>query len=348
MKILHVLASNRFAGAERVAINVIKNMPEDDCTYVSPPGPIADQLRTLGIAYHPVNRLTPWDMQKVINYYQPDIIHAHDYRASVMSAYTKKRSKLVSHLHCNYPWANRINPRTCLYSCTIPEYERIITVSEAIRDDFVWPDRIKSRVKVLHNVIDLQQILSAACEQTIASSDLLFMGRLTEQKDPLAFIALVAEIKKVNPNINARMLGEGELKASCQSEIERLQVGDNIEFLGFKSNPFPYVTATKLVVMPSKWEGFALVAMEALSLGKPVVANNVGGFQEVVKNTETGYLCNSFAEMVNKVNLLLGNDELLQEMSRQATEWAAQNNRMEDYIAVIKDIYAGVNKLDRK
>ena len=343
MKILHVLASNRFAGAERVAVNIIKNMPEHDCTYVSPPGPIEEQLGNLGISYYLIDELTPWNMRKVINYFQPDIVHAHDYRASVMSVFSGENRKIISHLHCNYPWADKINPRTCLYGFTIPKYQRIITVSQAIREDFVFSNRIKTRATVLHNVIDVQQILSSSLEQTVAGAELLFMGRLTLQKDPLAFISLVAELKKHNPEIRAIMLGEGELKSSCIHEIERLDLQNSIELLGFKSNPFPYAAAAKLLVMTSRWEGFALTAMEALSLGKPVVAYNNGGFKEVVKDGETGYLCNSFTEMFEKVSILLENQDLLQEMGRQAQQWSAEKNNMENYISSLKKIY-GINR----
>jgi len=339
LRILHVLASNSFAGAERVAVNIIKNMPEYDCTYVSPPGPIREQLNNLGIAYYPIKRLTPWDLRRVVSELRPDIIHAHDYRASVVSAGFSKRVKVISHLHSNYPWAKGINAKTLLYGGHIPYFHKIIMVSEAIRDEFIWQNRINSRAVVIDNVIDIPEVIHLSNLNSADPSDLVFAGRLTEPKAPLDFISLVAELKKSHPSISAVMLGEGELQVRCQTEIDRLGLNKNITMAGFQENPFPYIAAGKIVVIPSKWEGFGMVGMEAMALGRPVIANSTGGLTKMILTGRTGYLCTEFEEMVARANLLLNNLALWQEMSKQAGKWAADKNNIKAYIALIKKVY---------
>lgn len=342
MKILHVLASNRFAGAERVAVNIIRNMPEYNCIYVSPPGPIEEQLKNLGIEYHPIKRLTPWDLRRVISELRPDIIHAHDYRAGVMSSGFSKRVRVISHLHSNYPWAKSINAKTLLYGRQIPRFHKIIMVSESIRDEFIWQNQINSRGVVIANVIDIQEVIHLSNLYCADSSDLLFVGRLTEPKAPLDFISLVAELKKSHPSISAVILGEGELQVRCQAEIDRLDLNDHIHMAGFQENPFPFIIAGKILVIPSKWEGFGMAAMEAMALGRPVIANSTGGLTKMILPGRTGYLCTEFEEMVEMTNLLLNNKVLWQEMSKQAGKWAADKNDMEAYISSIKKIY-GIN-----
>ena len=74
--------------------------------------------------------------------------------------------------------------------------------------------------------------------------------------------------------------------------------------VGFKANPFPILNNAKILCLTSKWEGFGLVATEALVLGKPVVATPVGGLPSIVNST-CGLLCDELQEFVSEISKLL-------------------------------------------
>ena len=85
-KVMHILNSSAYSGAEKVVITIIKNMPQEyKCCYVSPEGTIRKQLQKNDILYFGINRLSIRELRKILKEYQPDIIHAHDCRARASS-----------------------------------------------------------------------------------------------------------------------------------------------------------------------------------------------------------------------------------------------------------------------
>ena len=88
MRILHLLASNKFSGAEHIAVDIIRALQEKyELVYVSPTGEIKEFLGQEKIRYIPLNELSYLEVYRVIKDYKPDIIHAHDYRASCIAAF---------------------------------------------------------------------------------------------------------------------------------------------------------------------------------------------------------------------------------------------------------------------
>ena len=96
MKILHVLASNKFSGAENVACQIIKMFsdrePGIEMAYCSPKGEIEQALNKEKIDYYPLKKLNKRELKRVIKTFKPDIIHAHDMRASFYSAISQNSS----------------------------------------------------------------------------------------------------------------------------------------------------------------------------------------------------------------------------------------------------------------
>lgn len=78
------------------------------------------------------------------------------------------------------------------------------------------------------------------------------------------------------------MIGDGELMPQVKEYICCHELEDIIELVGFQSNPYPYLNAGKVMVMPSIWEGFGLAAVEGMCLGKPVVCSGVGGMDKII------------------------------------------------------------------
>ena len=89
MKILHVLYSNRFSGAENVVCQIIgmmKKVPGVEMIYCSPDGQIREALSERGIAFEPIADLNKSELRRVIAKVKPDVVHAHDMRASFVAA----------------------------------------------------------------------------------------------------------------------------------------------------------------------------------------------------------------------------------------------------------------------
>lgn len=305
-KILHLLASNKFSGAENVVCTIIETMGNKyDMTYCCPHGPIDKILQKNQIHQHGITSFTVSNIKKVIKEYNPDIIHAHDFKASCITFLLKNNSKVVSHIHQLPKWFTTKNAKTRLYNFCSKRFDKIIFVSNSIYEQYAYNKNIKDKVNIIFNFIDKDKVLKLSKESFNKEYDLCFFGRLSSEKNPLEFINIVEEYKKTyDDKIKACMIGTGDLRKKCEDVIKERKLDSNIELLGFQENPYKIVKKCKMVIMPSIYEGFGLAAIESAILNKPVLNSGIGGLEEIFKNN-LELVCNSIGEYVKKSKYLL-------------------------------------------
>jgi D-inositol-3-phosphate glycosyltransferase len=135
--------------------------------------------------------------------------------------------------------------------------------------------------------------------------------------------------------------------ARLQKLCDDLSVGQTVVFLGKRDQdklPY-YYSAAELVVMPSHYESFGMVALEAMACGTPVIASEVGGLAYLVKDGETGFtIPDQEPDMLcEKISWLLNDHELHATMSQQAVQYA-QDYAWEKIAKQILDVYKGLSK----
>jgi 1,4-alpha-glucan branching enzyme len=86
------------------------------------------------------------------------------------------------------------------------------------------------------------------------------------------------------------VLGEGSEKNNCIEKVKKLGLQKNVEFLGFKPHPYSYISHSDVIIVPSLFEPFGLVYIEAFALKTPVVAFDTAAGNEIIVNNETGLL----------------------------------------------------------
>lgn len=308
LRILHLLADNKLSGAEQVTKGICLGLRNEyEFAYCSPVGPIQQVIEASNIKFLPLARFSRSEIAKTVREFKPDVIHAHDYRASFMAASLVTRAKVVSHLHNNWPWAKRLNIKTMLYSLAQFRFSTVLVVSEAVIDEFVFSPLLRKKAKVISNTVDAAEIKRMAEKERVEECDLLFVGRMTEQKDPLSFINIAAALKERLGGIKAIMIGTGELEKDCHRLIQASGLEENVKLLGFVGNPYTYMKQARLLVLPSRWEGFGLVALEGMVLGTPVLCNPVGGLGKLVEHGEGGFHCQNLGNFAKYAAELLGN-----------------------------------------
>lgn len=302
MRVLHLLASNKYSGAENVVVTIMKNFtPETDMVYCSPIGDIQTILAEKNINYLPLKKMSIKEIKRAVKEYKPDIIHAHDYKASVLAAYSGFKGKIISHLHNNTLFAKKWNFKTISYAISIPRFQKIVGVSESVFNEAIFQNQMKNKFTILYNFVDAEEVINKSNQYNWQKPyDLFFFGRLTEQKDPITFINIVNQLKQQNPKISAVMIGDGELRKTCEKYIRELQLIDTIDMLGFVENPFPIIKNSAIQIMPSKYEGFGLVAIESMILNKPVLNSGVGGLGEIFQNNPE-FICHAEEQYVEKI-----------------------------------------------
>ena len=185
----------------------------------------------------------------------------------------------------------------------------------------------------------------------------LFVGRIEPLKgvDTLIHAMSCLQWKEERP-VHLAIIG-GDPAASPEemsAEMARLQklcddlsVGQTVVFLGKRDQdrlPY-YYSAAAMVVMPSHYELFGMVALEAMACGTPVIASEVGGLAYLVRDGETGFTIPDQEPdtLCEKISWLLNDRELHETMSQRAVEYA-QDYAWEKIAKQIVDVYQGLLK----
>lgn len=344
MRIVHLLNTNSFSGAENVAIQIIeKTGGGDEAWYCSPAGKIEEVLKKRNVRYFPLQKLSVKEVKRVVSTLHPDIIHAHDFRAGLYAVLACKDIPVVSHLHNNCPWLGKPGLRSFLFRYIAKRCGVILTVSDSVMNEFVFGKRFFGKTVVVGNPVDLGKIRQNGASGSHDECDLLFCGRLTEQKDPALFLRIVKRLTGSFPDLRAIMLGDGELMQEIRRTVKERQLEKNVTLAGFVDDPVSYMAGAKVLAVTSSWEGFGLVAVEALAVGTPVVASNVGGLPSIV-NDRCGALCNREDDFVREIGRLLSDEAYYLDKSRGASARADELNNAETYMQKIKQAYLSVSE----
>lgn len=113
-------------------------------------------------------------------------------------------------------------------------------------------------------------------------------GRLTAQKGFGVLIEAFAKVRERLPQARLVIAGDGPMRSALESQAQSL--GGAVHFLGWRADAPTIMADCDLLAMPSVWEGFGLVTLEAMALSKPVVASRVSALPEIVIDGETGLL----------------------------------------------------------
>lgn len=283
-KVLHLLASNTYSGAENVVCTIIENDKENDMYYCSPFGPIANTLKNRKIKYISLKRLSPRSVKRVCRENKIDIIHAHDYKASFVAAMSGFKGRIISQLHANWGFNKNWNLYTFIYSKIMKRFSKIVVVSKEIMDDAVYVKNNQEKFEIITNVVDSKRVMMMSDEFETDRYDLIFVGRLTGVKRPEMVIEITRKLKEDYPKIRTCMIGDGELMDNCQKLIKEYGLEENIDMTGFIANPFPYIKNSKIALLPSLSEGLPMSVIECMILGVPVVNSGVGGLKNLFKD----------------------------------------------------------------
>ena len=335
-RILHVLASNKFSGAENVACTIIENDKEYEMFYCSPEGSIKEEVEKRNIKYIPLKKFTPFEINKICNKYNIDIIHAHDMKASFITSLANKKIKKVSTLHVDYAFNSKWTIYSIIFRLIIKKFYKIICVSQEVYDKAIFINDItKNKFIVIPNVIDKEKVIKKSTQYKTKKYDMVYLGRITEVKRPEWVIDITKEVVKKHSDFKVAMIGTGNLDNKIKDLIKDNNLEKNIDFVGFTSNPFPYVKNSKFSILTSLHEGLPMSVIECMVLNVPVLNTGVDGLGTFFKGNED-FICKTKKEFISKIEKIL---EKKLDLSKRCSEIVKQSTNIKDYIDKINDIY---------
>lgn len=292
----------------------------------------------------------------VINTFFPKFMHSlfikdkYDYEISFNYLYTSalvnhspnKKCKKINWMHGAIDDLNEkrtgLHIKYRLYKWmqhkAFNQSNRIIAISTRTRNSIEkFQPGIKDCIQTIYNGYDLKRIEELSIEESVSKSNcfrIISLGRLDSNKNNLLQIQAIEELHSRNIEVELLILGQGEL----ENELKKYaQNNIKVRFLGYKSNPYPYLAASDALIITSLSEGFPTIAVEAMALGKPVISTPVAGTDELITE-DTGLVVdwdkNSVADGIKTlISKKYYSDKIKRHVSPYTKEsWATNVKRM--------------------
>lgn len=343
MRILHLLQSDRFSGAENVVCQIIGMFKDDDSfemAYCSQDGQIKEALLERNIRFYPMTKLKVAEVKRVIKEYKPDVIHAHDMHASFVAAIACGKIPLISHIHNNSFQSRGLSLKSIAYVLAAAKAKHIFWVSKSSKDGYVFKKFFDQKSSVLQNIIDIDNLYEKMqSDKNEYNYDIVYVGRLTYQKNPERLVDVLEKVCQKQPNVRIAIIGTGELEEKVRLLAQEKGLNGNIDFLGFCSNPLKVMHDSKAMVMTSRWEGTPMCALEAQSLGIPIVTTPTDGLCDIISDGENGFLSDNDDVLSEKLCDLINNSNLFQRMSIMSVELMKKIMDKPSYANRIKKVY---------
>lgn len=342
-KVLHILNTDHFSGAENLVcqiMNMYKNDDDFEMVYCSPDGPIREALIERKIPYLPINKLDLQELKIVMQNFRPDIIHAHDIRASVLAASCKGKAKLISHIHGNHEDMRKLTMKSLLFRAAALEIDHIIWVSDSALANYRFQSAVSEKSEVLSNILDMKNLHTKMDQDSnFYKYDIVFIGRLSYAKDPMRLMKVLKMVIDKVPQVKVAIIGEGDMQNQTKHFADEIGILNKIKFLGFMSNPLKLLKDAKVMLMTSIYEGTPMCVLEAMSLGVPLVSTPTDGIKDIISEGKTGFLSDDDDVLASKVISLLYDGQKRREMSKVCVERAIQLNDVSAYKSAIGKAY---------
>jgi glycosyltransferase involved in cell wall biosynthesis len=366
IKLLTVISSLGGGGAERQMAILLKRIDRSRFVPVlclfNRRGPYLDEL-PIDLPIYDLKKRSRWDLPKLvwklatlIRAVKPDILFSKLQYTNIITVAAHKLSRqkipLVLGEETNYraalQYATHSGTRFQLFKWAYPQADAIVTpsyrIASLLQADLGLEDY---KVKVIPNAVELDRVRELARQEVqhpffeTPEPLLVAAGRLVVSK---GYPYLLKAMKYINEKIHCKLLilGEGEERESLERLASELDLSDKIAFCGFQKNPFKFMVHADVFVLPSLWESFGNVLIEAMALGVPVVATSAPyGPEEIIENGKTGLLVPpGSAEALAEAILQVLTDSGLKKKLAQGGQLAAERYDAKTIVGQYEALFA--------
>ena len=345
MRILQIITRSDLGGAQSVVVNLANSLSADNEVIVAAGDgdgkmwqllvPIVkkEYIPSLQRELSLVKEIqTIRVLMKLYQKYQPDIIHLHSSKVGILGRLAFPKSKIVYTVHGfdsiriayrKFLPLEKMLQRNCNTIVGVSEYDRINLLDEGITNN----------VETVYNGIERPSRLQENPFEKlhIFRKKILCVARLSPQKNVDIFL----EIASMLPEY--AFVWIGNQYEFCEPYSE------NVFFMGSLPNAGAYNEYADLFILPSNYEGLPMTIIEAMAFGKPVVASNVGGINEIVVDGENGYTVeNKAGAFVEKISYILEQEEVYDKFSKAALERFWQDLTVEKMVDGYLKIYGRI------
>jgi glycosyltransferase involved in cell wall biosynthesis len=318
------------------------------------------ELESRGVAVHCLDGSTEWNLgwagrlRRLLLDRRFDVLHLHSpyvagvARIVVRSLPRARRPAVVSTDHV--PWSGYALPTRVLNAATFRLDNEHIAVSPAVASSI--PGRYRDRTRVVEHGIFVDRVRSLRVDRErvraqlgVRPEELLIttVANLRHQKGYPVLLRAARRVLDSEPHVRFTAVGQGPLEGELRRLHSELGLGERFRFVGYREDAARVVAGSDLFVLTSHYEGLPLALMESLALGVPVVATDVAGIRDAVRDGRDAILVppGRPAELAAALLTVVGDPDLRR---RLAEAGAGEADRFDIRRAAgqIEDVYREV------
>jgi glycosyltransferase involved in cell wall biosynthesis len=369
VKILHIIDHLGLGGAQNLLVDLVCHLDRDKydpivCAVRESGGTGAVQdLRGAGVKTICMGRQR-WDVRKLpwliqlIRRERPHIVHTHLTAASVLGRLSAAMCGTPVVIQHDHSGANHWKSSPFLFALFWPIDRALNRFTDHTIACSQWVSRFDKRVRgipgdkltVVHNYVDLQRFDPALYdaseprrtlgppEQTVVGT----VGRLSKVKGIEYALKAAKLVVSEGWDIRLVVVGDGPLRAELESHADELGIRDRVLFTGYRQDVPLLMKAFDIFVLPSVSEPFGMVVAEAMAMGKPVVASDVGGVSEMVVDGRNGLLVapGDSTALAEAMRQLLNDEELVNELGSNGRRTVEEQFDLDTMVRRTENVYS--------
>ncbi len=297
-------------------------------------------------------------LKSIMKKERPDIVHTHSSKAGILGRKAARSARVPLIVHTVHGFGfhyfrNGIMKRLAIMGerSAARNCHKLIFVSG---DDMETARALcigrKEQYELLRVGIDFEKVCSFKGDRAALRKELglpedkkiiINIAPFKRQKNLPLFIEIIKGVAEKKDDITALIIGDGESRSALEHIVEKSGLSGRVLMPGFKRSPYKWLAASDIYLSTSLWEGMPRTLIEALLLGKPVVASEIGGVKEIIKDGKNGFLFkhSEAGEAVQKLLLLCEDNDVFENMSKAAMKSIDREFSLEAMLEGLERLY---------
>jgi len=367
IKILEVIRQGQIGGGESHMLDLVKFLDKstfDPFVLSFTDGPMVEKLKNAKISCKVITTLKAFDSKviKEIEEYLKDekinVLHAHGTRA-MSNVYRPAKKLKIPIIYTIHGWSFH-KGQSIFTQIARRLGELYLTKQSSLNISVSKSNQITGKNKlfsfhstVINNGIDLDKFdynkkFGDLREELNIKSNILigFIARMTLQKAPINMLKAFYKVNKKNPEMHLLMVGDGELVQEVKNFIKQKDLNSSVTLISFRDDVPAVLSAIDIFCLPSLWEGLPLGLLEALAMKKAVIATDVDGTKEVIKDGYNGLLIkpNHINELTAALSKLISNKQMRDKLSEAGLNTVVQKYNVINMVQLVEEKYLAVYK----
>ncbi len=315
-----------------------------------------------GIPVHCLNHRHAYDLRvvqrlaRLLRQRQVDLLHVHLPYTGSVGRLASKLAPVKGVVYTEHNVWERLNRFTYMANrWTYGWNDAVIAVSNEVEHSIRAHYKVngKPSLRTIQNGVDVDQLIESSQGHQGVRAEfgipahhrlVIHVGSFLPKKRHTDLLAAAQIALRQDPAITFLLVGYGPLEAEIKAQARELGLTDRVVFTGMRADAPRLIAAADLFVLPSQYEGLPISLLEAMALGRPVVASSVGGVPEVITDGVEGLLVEPLKpeQLAEKILLVLRSPELQIRFSQNGPLRVRAQFGAQRMIATTEDLYRQV------